>query len=242
MSDFSRDTSEISPLPRSHVPRAWLFIAVGIAMLLAIPAFLTFWRVFPGAPAETAASAHEASIIASYRANFQPEHPKAGWRYYWNANGPVGDTNSYAELVWNGTVYATAEAELPAPPPARYLRLSGTGGHPGQGPSQTGSVGIHYEHAAIIAFTVPASGSYIIEQSFLSRHAGPKSGGVTLQVFVGDRPAGPEIFCRSQTRDGVAFDRELGRLSAGETIFVAIGPGETDLDDSFDLDFSIGRY
>ena len=49
-----------------------------------------------------------------------------------------------------------------------------------------------------------------------------------------------EVFCRS--REGVSFDRELGRLSAGDTIYVVAGPGDTDVNDSFDLDFSIGRY
>jgi hypothetical protein len=32
-----------------------------------------------------------------------------------------------------------------------------------------------------------------------------------------------------------------GKLSRGDTIYVAIGPGETDSDDAFGLDFTIAR-
>jgi hypothetical protein len=39
----------------------------------------------------------------------------------------------------------------------------------------------------------------------------------------------------------VSFDRLLGRLSGGDTIFVAVGPGETDSDDAFTLDFTIAK-
>jgi len=238
MSD-SNSIEQSPPWPRSRSHLVLLLVVLGLALFLAVPTFLAV-RLFSAASDSTApAPAQEPSIIASYRADFLPEHPKAGWHYYWNADGPPGDTNGYVALVWNGTLYATTELLLPAPSPARYLRLSATGGHPGQGPSQTGSRGVHHEHAAIVSFTVPDSGSYAIGHSFISRHAGPKSGCVHLQVFVGARDTGAEVFCRS--REGVPFDRQLGRLAAGETICVAVGADETDLDDSFDLDFTIGR-
>lgn len=241
MGDSNRDTIDPpAPLPRSRSPRVWLLVVLGVVLFLAVPTFLAVrWFSAASEPAATT-PAQEPSVIASYRADFQPEHPKAGWHYYWNANGPPGDTNGYVALVWNGTLYATVELPLPAPSPARYLRLSSTGGHPGQGPSQTGSRGVHHEHAAIAAFTVPASGSYVIGHSLISRHAGPKNGSVHLQVFVGGRDAGAEVFCRS--REGVSFDQQLGRLAAGDTIYVVVGADETDLDDAFDLDFTIGRY
>lgn len=240
MSDSNRDTIEQPlPLPRSRSLRVWLLVALGVALFLAVPTFLAIrWFSAASGPAAPA-PAEVPSVVASYRADFLPEHPKTGWHYYWNANGPPGDTNGYVPLVWNGTLYVTAEAPLPAPSPARYLRVSATGGHPGQGPSQTGSRGVHYEHAAIVAFTVSDAGSYVIGHSFISRHAGPKSGSVHLQVFVGERDIGAEVFCRS--REGVSFDRQLGRLAAGDSIYVVIGADETDLDDSFDLDFTIGR-
>ena len=240
MGDSNRDTTEQPPaLPQPRHRRLWLLVALCLVMLLAVPTFFAVRWFSAASRSSPTLLDQEPSFIASFRADFSPEHPKAGWHYSWNATGPVGDTNSYVEMVWNGALYATTEFPLPAPTPARYLRLFNTGGHPGQGPSQTGSRGIHHEHAVIIAFAVPAPGSYVIGHSFISRHAGPKNGGVHLQVFVGNRDTGTELFCRS--REGVPFDRELGRLSTGDTIYVIIGAGETDLDDSFDLDFSIGR-
>jgi len=224
----------------SRSGRFWLLAALGVPLFLGISTFLAV-RWFTASPTLSATvPTQEPIVVGSFRADFLPEHPKTGWHYYWNASGPVGDTNSYVALVWNDTLYATAELPLPAPSPARYLRLSATGGHPGQGPSQTGSRGVDYEHAAIVAFTVPDSGSYVITRSFISRHHGPKSGSVHLEVFVGERETGAAVYCRS--REGVSFDRQLGHVTAGNTIYVIIGPDETDLDDSFDLDYTIGRY
>jgi len=228
------DSTEQPPvLPRSRNRLIWLFIALGLVLLLPLPTFFVI-RSFLGSSDST-----EPTPVASFRGDFLPEHPRPGWRYFWNPNGPVGDTNGYVELVWNGAVYATTAAEVPRSPPAHYLRISSTGGHPGQGPSQTASRGIDYEHTVIIAFTVSDSGHFAIGPSSLSRHAGAKHGSVRLQVFLNDRDTGSEVYCRS--REGISFDRRLGHLSRGDTIYVIIGPGETDVNDHFDLDFTIGR-
>jgi hypothetical protein len=100
-------------------------------------------------------------------------------------------------------------------------------------------VGNDEERAVVMAFTVPKAGRYRLSNSFLSRQAGRRSGQVHLQVFVGDREIGAGLYCRS--REGISFDRELGMLAAGNTIYVSVGPDETDVDDSFDLDFTITR-
>ena len=227
-------------LPRTRSRGVWWVVAVAAALLFAVPAFLAVrWFLVPLGKDPTE-RAQEPTIIASFRTDFRPENPGAGWRYYWNATGPVGNTNEYVELVWNGTVYATSKMPIPAPPPAHYLRLSHLGGHPGYGPSQSASRGIDYEHAVIIAFRVPEAGRHVLGPSLISRNAGPKGGGVRLQVFVNDRDTGSEVFCRS--REGMTFDRDLGQLSAGDIIYVVIGAGETDVNDTFELDFSIGRY
>ena len=238
----SSEQPPVLPQARARTNPVWWYIALGLIALLPLPAFFAvrWFLIASEAPRTSMTSlAQEPIPVASFRGDFLPERPKPGWRYCWNPNGPVGDTNGYVDLVWNGVVYATTEAEVPAAPPAHYLRLSGTGGHPGQGPAQTGSRGIDYEHAVIIAFAVPDSGQFVISQSLLSRGAGAKQGSVRLQVFVNDRDTASEIYSRS--REGVSFDRPLGRLSSGDIIYVIIGPGETDMNDSFNLDFTIGR-
>ena len=52
-----------------------------------------------------------------------------------------------------------------------------------------------------------------------------------------DREIGAAVYCG--TREGLGFDRQLEVLSAGDTIFVAVGPNAIDRDDAFGLDFSI---
>jgi hypothetical protein len=66
-----------------------------------------------------------------------------------------------------------------------------------------------------------------------------ESGSLRLLVLAKGTPLGADLYCRSTER--IPFDRELGQLSQGDTVYVCIGPDETDQDDSFDVDFSIGR-
>jgi hypothetical protein len=177
-------------------------------------------------------------MVASFQGDFQPDQPKAGWRYLWNANAPVEDSNAYSPLQWDGQRYTSGNS-YPGPMPVHYLRITERGGHPGHGCGQAGREGNEIAHYAIFAFTVPASGRYGIIESLLSRSAHTLGGQLDLRVFVNSREAGPTVICRS--RDGVSFDRPLGKLSRGDMIYVAVGPGETDSDDGFTLDFTIAR-
>ena len=177
-------------------------------------------------------------VVASFQRDFQPEAPKPGWRYLWNADGELGDPNAYTPLKWDGERY-TASDTYPARTPVHFLRITEYGGHPGHGSGQAVRDGNDISRYAIYAFTVPASGRYSIIESRLSRTAHTLGGQVDLRVFVNGREVGPTVICR--TRDGLSFDRPLGRVSRDETIYVAVGPGETDVDDSFGLDFTIAR-
>lgn len=241
MNDSNRDITSPPPvLPDRPPRRVWLIVGVGIAWLLLIPTiFAVRWFLAPPDSGTGSAVPKLGETVASFRADFLPGQPKAGWRYCWNDTGPVGNTNGYADLVWNGTAYAPAPAGVVEPSHLRYLRLSNTGGHPGQGPSQAASSRHEFGYYVILAFRVPDSGRYAIGRSFISRRAGPKLGVVQVQVFVNDRAIGREIFSRS--REGVPFDCDLGRLSAGDTIYVTVGPDETNFNDQFDLDFAISR-
>jgi hypothetical protein len=174
-------------------------------------------------------------VVASYQADFQPDKPKAGWGYYWNEHGPVGDTNAYVELRWDGQHYVPPDS---IPPSARYVALSSRRGHPGRGPAQ--NLQDENEHALVIVYTVAEAGRYAIQDSFVLRHDGAMGGSVHLRVMVNDRDVGPDIYCA--TREKLSFDRELGKLSAGDKIYVCIGPGETDAQDSFGIDFAFGRF
>lgn len=218
-------------ISRPVLRRAWLPALLGLALLLAVLAIVAVRWFWPES---------KSALVASFRSDFRPERPAPGWRYLWNRNGPPGDFNGYEELVWNGTAYATTESELPAPPPARFLHLTMNGGHPGLGAAQSVSQGVSDEASVVTAFSVPEAGRYRIQQSFISRPAGLKGGYVVLRVFINAREAGSAVYCRNP--DGVSFDRPLGALAGGDTVYVLIGPGETAMDDAFGLDFAIERY
>src|SRR3954463_12718740 len=96
---------------RSRASRVWIFALSAVVMALLIPSYLLLrWAlsaaIAPQAPVtETAGTPQDRVVVASYQADFQPDKPKAGWRYYWNDHGPVGDTNAYVELRWDGQHY-----------------------------------------------------------------------------------------------------------------------------------------
>ena len=114
--------------------------------------------------------------------------------------------------------------------------MTAEGGHPGHGPWQTR---LPYEFYAIYAYTIPERGTYRLANSSLGRRKGEKSGTIHVRVLVNDREMGPDLVCRSA--EGIPFDRELGTLVAGDTVYVAVGPGEADGEDSFTIDFAIMR-
>jgi len=72
-----------------------------------------------------------------------------------------------------------------------------------------------------------------------ARHGGTTAGDIDLRVFVNDREVGVPLRCASA--DGLSFDRELGKLSTGDAIYVAVGPNGGNWADTFDLDFSVAR-
>lgn len=179
-------------------------------------------------------------VIASYQADYQPNEPTAPWRYLWNAVGPIGETTNYSSLRWDGRRYAAhITPEWPRPAPARYMRLTEAGGHPGQGMGQGWEVDNHLDRFVIAAFTVAKAGPYWITNSSLGRNDAGLNGSIHLQVFINNQEIGPLLPCR--TREGQSFDRALGTLKGGDTIYVAVGPNEMDTNDSFGWDFSIAH-
>ena len=229
---MNSNSIEASPRPQPRPKRVWFYILPTLAIMLLVPTFFAGRWYLLSRPSQ---AVQASMVIASFQADFQPEQPRQGWRYYWNDQGPVGDTNAYAELHWNGKHYV---ANDPVPPSGRYVQLSNRSGHTGQGPAQ--NIRDDNEHAVVIAFTVTEAGRHTIRDSFILRNDGPAGGAVHLRVFVNDREVGTDLYCR--TREKNSFDRELGKLAARDSIYVCVGPGETDYHDSFTIDFSIGRF
>ena len=211
-------------------------LCVGALLLLLLVALTGY---FVSKRGWSSASA-DPEIIASYQRDYQVNEPSIGWRYMWNAGGPIGQAANYESLQWDGRRYAPMIArEYPRPAPVRFLRLTEAGGHPGQGMDQGHEAANDLDRFVIAAFTVTKAGQYRITNSSLRRHDGALKGGIHLQVFVNDREIGLPVDC--DVREGVPFDRALGKLAKGDTIYVALGPDKSDTNDSFRWDFSIAR-
>lgn len=228
----------IAPLKKPATPdarRRWaqrilLLVVIVVVGAACVPALRQLW----------AAVEPEPRVMASLQAQLQPGQPAEGWRYLWNAGGELGQSAHYEELKWNGNSYSPeGRKEYPQKAPARYLKLVGGGGHCGNGSGQGLDKGNNADRYVIVAHTVRESGSHRIIRSSVVRRDGMLNGSIDLRVFVNDREIGRPLYCRDA--EGIPFDRKLGRLKKGDTIYVAVGPNEIDMNDSFGLDFSIAR-
>lgn len=183
-------------------------------------------------------------IIANFRDDFQKGSPGPGWSYLWNSAGPVSDPLSYRNLAWTPhSRYSVKGLVFPdfSVPEYAYGSFHGTGGHPGRGTNQ----GAGADRFAIAAYTVKLAGHYRISDSFVKIGSGQSNGG-QVAIYVETDPDGDGETDFVEVRNdffnpGVehAFDGHVGHLVPGDTIYVGIGPGQHDGNDSFALDFSI---
>lgn len=190
------------------------------------------------------------TVVANYRDDFQPGNPRtAGWEYLWNAppgwaigstgdqtGGFIGVPDGYLTLISNGTGW-TPDGDTVGSNnlPSGFLALSATGGHPGPSAGGTNK----RDRYAIAAYTVPSSGYYTIENSFITV---PNSGsdGIEVLVFPGRSEAISKVLGQAVTTP--SFDTEIGYLDSGQTIYVAFGPKDASAFNTFQMDFSIVRY
>lgn len=66
-------------------------------------------------------------VVADYQDEFSTAAPSPGWRYLWNANGPLGNPANYVPLVVDNGRYETlGNSSYPDPSPGNSL-AAGTG-------------------------------------------------------------------------------------------------------------------
>jgi hypothetical protein len=193
-----------------------------------------------------------AGIIADFGQDLQGVTPKSGWSYLWNANGAIGNSANYASLVATpannqmdgpNIVFWSVDGSPALPRPGNgafiYFGINGftnlPGGHPGRG-SQQASDGV--DHYAIAAFTLSQGGETTISDGALSA-VGGSTFGLDLRVFVNNSDTGfHQIVGAFDTSD---FSLDLGALSAGDTIYLGVGPRGSDLFDTFSLEYRINQ-
>ncbi len=180
--------------------------------------------------------------ISDYQSDFQGGGPAAGWKYAWNPKKKVGKSSTYASLVWSETAqaYNTTGGATTAPNPKThnddFLSLTADGGHPGNS-----------KYMAIAGYTIQAddgAGLYRIADSSIQKSNGAlatKEDGLQVLVYVNDTPIGT---AQSVLTSGALanFDRMLGALNVGDTVWVMIDPLKNQTDDGFrSFDFSLQR-
>ncbi len=186
----------------------------------------------------------EAEVLARFRGDFTEVEPPAGWQYLWNAEGEMGLAAAYAPLAWSddARAFTAGKGKLPQPQPAAFLALRGTGGHPGRGAKQAPNTADRY---VIAAYTIPAGKAGIAWVSDGEILRGPIPGSETttvaqtvqLRVYLNDDLKHTATI--NANAEPTPFVVNLGHVTGGETVYVAVGPDGHDINDGFGFDFRV---
>ena len=194
------------------------------------------------APANSLGYTADWSTVGDYKVDFQTGAPAQGWTYAWDPKGKLGRSSAYTSLIWSDVAQAYNTTGLativPSPKTHKedYLTLTSDGGHPGQ-----------KKYVPIVGYTIQAddgAGLYRLVDSSIQKSDGTlatKEDGLQVLVYINDKLTGPAQYVST---DGLlaSFDRMLGSLNVGDTIWVAIDPMKSQVDDSFvNFDFSLQR-
>jgi hypothetical protein len=179
------------------------------------------------------------ATVGDFTSEFQAGSPATGWRYVWNPTGGVNPAN-FSSLLWSDMAYAynTTGAATPVPGSKShkddYLTLTAAGGHPGKD-----------NYFPIAGYTIQAedgAGQYRIADSSIRKSdsvVSPKEDGLGIRVYVNSSRIG-SILNVSTNGQTANFDRDLGHLNVGDTVWVMIDPLKNQNYDSFTgFDFSI---
>jgi hypothetical protein len=180
--------------------------------------------------------------VAGYREDFQAGGPAAGWKYMWSATGTRGNAANFAPLYWSDTAQAyNTNGGLTTAPIGQfhsddYLTLNSWGGHPGRS-----------NFSAIAGYTIQeedGAGLYRLAETTIQKIdsiASAQEDGLGVLVYVNDTLLGP--LSTVSTNGGLTgFDRDLGQLNVGDTVWVLVDALQTLYNDSFmNFDFSIQK-
>ncbi|MEJ0001456.1 MAG: hypothetical protein WDO13_21400 [Verrucomicrobiota bacterium] len=172
-----------------------------------------------------------ADVLADFTADYQPQTPKAGWKYQWNT-GSVTNPDKYQALIWNEGVDAyTVTSTFPDKNGTWYLRIGGGYHHPGP-QKDSGPL------FAIASYTLQRGqeGRIAITKSNINRTDTSATGSLKVAILVNDK-----IIKEFTVSDKATFDNDLGELQDGDVVSVAVGPDGSDAYDAFKLDFVLNR-
>ena len=171
-----------------------------------------------------------ADPLARYRAEYAGTSMPADWRYQWN-QGAIGDTNSYTNLLWDTTRGIwTPDGSTFEVPPHYYLYVYGAGMHPGDS-------AVPQRYAIAGRKLTGYSGPVFVTSSFLLLNS--LSGGIDFRIYVGTNPIHAITLQGADDARTNSLDCFLGQAQAGDTVYVAIGPGSDYFFDGASLDFAL---
>jgi hypothetical protein len=183
----------------------------------------------------------EWTTIGDYRDDFQTGTPAQGWRYAWDPKGKLGKSAAYAPLYWSNSAQAyNTTGSLTTAPGSKthhddFLSLTAFGGHPGQS-----------KYLPMVGYTIQqadGAGFYQLTDSSIQKANSSlltKEDGLQVLIYVNDTFISSQSVLANGALTG--FDRNLGALSVGDTIWVMIDPLKTQIDDAFvNFDFSLRK-
>jgi hypothetical protein len=195
----------------------------------------------PGTPPPQ--TVNDWAFISGHQADFQGGTPSTGWKYAWNPKGKLGKSANYVPLLWSETAqaYNTTGAATQVPGKKShhddYLHLTADGGHPGDS-----------KYLPMAGYTIQGddgAGLYRIADSSILRTDSllniKKEDGLQVQVYVNDKQVGAALNVAAGLL--TSFDRELGQLNIGDTVWVMISAMKHQTDDAFsNFDFSLQKW
>lgn len=196
-----------------------------------------------GNPAEKTMEAKKAEpaapsiiVLGGFRQSFRQYSPASGWRYLWNASGTIGQAAHYRPLTWNRRGSYTPLLTFPAEAPAKDLMLDMLSGCPGQ--SHT-SAPDKLDHYVIIAYTLKenSGGNAWLTDGNIMKPIGGDEDSIELRIYVNDTLKYSSMVSTGENPE--LFQQDLGILSKGDTIYVAVGPDENGAENMFHLDFNL---
>jgi hypothetical protein len=216
--------------------------SVGLSLVRSFLVFALALAALPNGIALAAPSMAWTSV-ADYQADFKPGGPAAGWTYAWNPTGKVGNSQAFAALAWSNIAQAYnttgAATRLPANNKTHnddYLVLHASGGHPGKP-----------NYLPIVGYTIQpddGAGAYRLSDSLIAKWDSVLSkneDGLGVLVYLNNTQFPP---AKIVATNGLAssFDRDLGQLNVGDTIWVMISALNTQYYDQFHkFDFTVQK-
>ena len=213
--------TKYSPVPKSSLA-SFRILVLSLAALLALGS--------RGLAAST--------LVADFKADFQPNTPKTGWTYLWNDQGAIGTETNYTVLTWNSTYGVYDHNGTVFPGVGNYFTPGNV--HPGNG---TGNPGITHDRFVITRYTVSSAGVYEIVNLAASDQSTAPVDYFGFSLFVNVNSDTPLL--NQVVGEGAAYSGpstiSLGLLAAGDDIYVAIGPNQFGEFDSTSLSYQINR-